>query len=143
MTLAAEDYKNLLAEKGLKVTPQRISVLEAVYTLHNHPTAEMIREHIRTTHPNIATGTVYKVLDVLVGKALVRRVKTDKDIMRYDGMMESHHHLYCSDTERIEDYIDEELDDMLREYFSRKKIRNFQIEEIKLQINGKFKTPKS
>ena len=143
MTSTAEHYKNLLEEKGLKVTPQRISVLQAVHTLRNHPTADMITEYIKTFYPNIATGTVYKVLDVLVEKDLLKRVKTDKDIMRYDGVLESHHHLYCSDTERIEDYIDDDLDGLLRDYFSKRKISNFQIEEIKLQINGKFKTPES
>lgn len=141
MTASIEYIKNQLVDKGLKVTPQRISVLEAVYLLGNHPTAEMITEHIKSTHPNIATGTVYKVLEVLVDNRLVKRVKTDKDAMRYDGILESHHHLYCSESEKIEDYIDEELDHMLEAYFRKKGIKGFQIEEIKLQINGKFEKP--
>ena len=143
MSVSIEHIKNQLVDKGLKVTPQRISVLEAVYLLGNHPTAEMITDHIKSTHPNIATGTVYKVLDVLVDNRLVKRVKTDRDVMRYDGMLESHHHLYCSDSQKIEDYIDEELDLMLEAYFRKKKIKDFRIEEIKLQINGKFEATQS
>jgi Fur family peroxide stress response transcriptional regulator len=131
--------KDRLKEAGLKVTPQRLAILEAVSDLGNHPSAENIIEYIRSAHPGIATGTVYKVLDVLVEKNLIRKVKTEKDVMRYDGVLDNHHHLYCAQSERIEDYTDEELDQILQEYFRKKAIPGFRIEEINLQIKGKFK----
>ncbi len=130
--------KDKLVEKGLKVTPQRIAILEAIYTLNNHPTAEMIMDYIKNTHPGIASATVYKVLDALLEKQLINRVKTDKDIMRYDGVIENHHHLYCSESDRIEDYNDEKLNTMLEKFFRENAIPEFKIEDIKLQIIGKF-----
>ena len=133
-----EDFSNKLIEKGLKVTPQRIAILEAIVKLNNHPTAENIIEYIRKNHPNIATATVYKVLDALVSSELIKKVKTERDIMRYDAIMESHHHLYCSKSDRIEDYNDNELNEMLDNYFEKKGIPDFKIEDIKLQIIGKF-----
>jgi Fur family transcriptional regulator, peroxide stress response regulator len=129
---------NKLIENGLKVTPQRIAILEAIVMLNNHPTAENIIDYIRKKHPNIATATVYKVLDALVEKDLIKKVKTDKDIMRYDAVMEKHHHIYCSDSERIEDYRDEELDGIISKHFERKEIPDFKIEDIRLQIIGRF-----
>ena len=133
-----EDFTNTLVNKGLKVTPQRMSVLEAVYSLHNHPTAENIISEIRQKHPHIAIGTVYKILETLVENKIIKRVKTDKDIMRYDGIYESHHHLYCSTCDLIEDYNDNELDKILRDYFKSKELAGFKIEEFVLQIKGKF-----
>lgn len=133
------EIRNKLIETGLKVTPQRIAILEAIIVLNNHPTAENIIEFIRKNHPNIATATVYKVLDVMVRNELIKKVKTDKDILRYDAIMEKHHHLYCSETDRIEDYVDDELNKMIEDYFVKKGIKDFQIEDIKLQIIGKFK----
>jgi Fur family transcriptional regulator, peroxide stress response regulator len=127
-----------LIEKGLKVTPQRIAILDAIIKLNNHPTADNIIAFIRQNHPNIATATVYKVLDALAENGLIKKVKTEKDIMRYDAIMESHHHLYCSESDRIEDYNDEELNTILESYFEKKGIPNFRIEDIKLQIIGKF-----
>jgi len=44
-----------LFDAGLKITPQRIAVLEAVLKLRNHPTAENVIDFIKTNHPNIAT----------------------------------------------------------------------------------------
>lgn len=136
--MKAEEISKKLIEKGLKVTPQRIAVFEAIINLHNHPTAENIIEFIRKSNPHIATATVYKVLDALTDNGLIKKVKTEKDIMRYDAILESHHHLYCSVSDRIEDYIDEELNKMLESHFTTKGIPDFQIEDIKLQIIGKF-----
>ena len=136
--MKAEEISIKLLEKGLKVTPQRIAILEAIIKLKNHPTAENIIEFIRNDNPNIAIATVYKVLDVLLANNLISKVKTDKDIMRYDAILESHHHLYCSETDRIEDYEDEELNGILTSYFEKREISNFKVEDIKLQILGKF-----
>lgn len=141
MIVSVSQIKDKLAEKGLKITPQRIAILEAIYTLNNHPTAEMIMNYIKNSHPSIATGTLYKVLDVLIENKLINRVKTEKDAMRYDSIMEHHHHLYSIESEDIKDYADEELDQLLADYFRKNGIANFEIREIKLQIKGRFLEP--
>lgn len=134
----AGEISSKLYEKGLKVTPQRIAIFEAILKLNNHPTAENIIEYIRKNHPNISVATVYKVLDVLVENGMIKKVKTENDMMRYDAIMESHHHIYCSDSDKIEDYVDDDLNKILENYFSEKKIPHFRIEDIKLQIIGKY-----
>jgi len=40
-------FREQLKSKGLKVTPQRVAIYEAVAELHNHPTAENIIEYIK------------------------------------------------------------------------------------------------
>ncbi len=127
-----------LQEKGLKVTPQRVAIYEAIVQLENHPTAENVIEYIKENHPNISVGTVYKVLDSLVENELVQKVKTEKGIKRYDAILSNHHHLYCIETDRIEDYEDEKLNALITDYFKKIKIKNFKVRDIKLQITGKF-----
>ena len=131
-------FREKLQEKGLKVTPQRVAIYEAIVKLKNHPTAENLIEYIKVNHPNIAVGTVYKVLDSLVENELLKKVKTEKDIMRYDAVLSNHHHLYCAETDRIEDYEDEKLNTLINDYFKKNKIKNFKVQDIKLQITGKF-----
>ena len=133
-----ELLKQKLAEKGMKITPQRMAILEAIYELNNHPTADNIIEFIRKTHPNVAIGTVYKVLETLVENGLIKKVTTDRDFMRYDGILENHHHLYCSSCDLIEDYYDKELDDLLRKYFENKHLPGFKPKEFVVQIKGTF-----
>jgi len=139
--MKAHELSNKLIEKGLRVTPQRIAILDAIIKLNNHPVVENIVEYIRKNHPNISVATVYKALDALVENGLIKKVKTEKDSMRYDAIMENHHHIYYSDSDRIEDYYDDELNELLETYFEKKKIPYFKIEDIKLQIIGKHMKP--
>lgn len=127
-----------LQAKGLKVTPQRVAIYEAIVELNIHPTAENVIEYVKANHPNISVGTVYKVLDSLVENELLKKVKTENGIMRYDAVLSNHHHLYCAETDRIEDYEDEQLNKLISDYFEKNKIKNFKVQDIKLQITGKF-----
>ena len=128
----------ILTDNNLKVTPQRTAVLEVIYTLNNHPSADYIIDYLRLNFPHIPLSTVYKILDVFVGKGIVSKVKTDDEVMRYDFVKEKHHHLYCAESERIEDYYDKGLDKLLENYLKKKTIPNFKIKDIKLQIVGNF-----
>jgi Fur family peroxide stress response transcriptional regulator len=137
--MADKEVIKILAENNLKVTPQRIAVLEVIMGLENHPSAETIVEYIRLNFPHVPIGTVYKILDAFVEKGIIKRVETDGDIMRYDAVLEKHHHLYCADSERIEDYYDDELNKILSDFFRKKKIPDFTVEDFKVHITGKFK----
>ena len=132
------EARTKLIEKKLRITPQRLSILEAVLKLNNHPTADDVAASIKQKHPNIATGTVYKVLDSLVTNGVVKKVKTERDVMRYDAILENHHHLYCAESDRIVDYYNNEINTLLSEYFKKNGIPDFEIGDIKLQIIGKF-----
>lgn len=137
--MANKDVIKILAEHDIKVTPQRIAVLEVIMGLEFHPSAEDIVDYIRLSFPHVPIGTVYKILNVFIEKGIVSKVKTNGDTIRYDSVMEKHHHLYCSASDRIEDYYDEELNKILSEYFKKKKIPDFTIEDYKVHITGKFK----
>lgn len=132
------NFREKLRDKGLKITPQRVAIFEAIVLLDNHPTAEDIIASVKINHPNISVGTVYKVLDTFVENNLLKKVKTEKDSMRYDPHVSNHHHLYCSQTERIDDYDDEKLNELIGNYFKTNKIKNFKIQDVKLQITGTF-----
>jgi Fur family peroxide stress response transcriptional regulator len=128
----------ILVEKNLKVTPQRIAVLDILLNMDNHPSAEDIAEYMRLSFPHVPIGTVYKILEVFVEKGIVNRVKTADDTLRYDAVQEKHHHLYSSQSDQIVDYYDDELNKILEDHFRKKQIPDFKIEDIKLQIIGKF-----
>ncbi|MDF1571406.1 MAG: Fur family transcriptional regulator [Bacteroidales bacterium] len=138
--MSETDFHSLLKDAGLKVTPQRVAVLEAVFSIEGHPSSDEVSKYVKKRHPNIALGTIYNILDSLTDKGILNRVKTDKGVMLYDSVGKKHHHLYCNESNRIEDFYDDELDAMLEAYFTKKKISGFDIRDIKLQLVGKFKT---
>ncbi len=130
--------RELIASRGLKVTPQRVIVLHSLHRLRSHPAAENLIEYIRSEQPNIAIGTIYYILETFTEKGLIRKVKTERDVMRYDAILDKHHHLHYTDSDRIADYYDEDLNIILEKYFKQKKIPNFKIEEINLHITGHY-----
>jgi Fur family transcriptional regulator, peroxide stress response regulator len=136
--MANKSIIKILVDNNLKVTPQRIAILEVILTLENHPTAEKITEYLRLTHPNVSLGTIYKTLDTLLKKGIIHKVYNDNDYMRYDAIIEKHHHLYSSESDRIEDYADKKLNEIIKKYFKNIEIPGFAVEDIKLQIIGKF-----
>ena len=137
MELVREIIQKLNAV-GLKITPQRVAVMKTLMTLKNHPTADDLFTEVSKTMPGLSPTTIYNTLDSFVEKGLVKRVKTDADIMRYDAITEHHHHLYCAVSDRMEDYFDPELDQMLIDYFQKKQIRGFNLHDIRLQLMGNF-----
>lgn len=138
-----EKIRTILNSKGLRVTPQRIAVLKTLLGTRSHPTAEEIAQDVRDKNPNIAIGTVYNILDTFLEKGMVKLVKTDRDSMRYDAVLDSHHHIYDTSNNSITDYYDDELNRLLGDYFREKGIPGFEISELKLQILGKYDTGKS
>ena len=99
----AEQFKKLLKEKGLKVTNQRILVLQALTESGDtHLTAEQIYELVRADFPDIGLATVYRTIQVLLELDLIDRVNFDDGIERYelartkaDGSKHHNHHMIC------------------------------------------------
>ncbi|MEK6475987.1 Fur family transcriptional regulator [Catalinimonas sp. 4WD22] len=136
------DIREILSGAGLKATQQRMVVYQALLkTMNQHPTAERIFEVVRPQNPSISLGTVYKTLDTFVSNGLAGKVASDAGFMRYDINMEQHSHIYCSNTQEIIDYHDDELDQLIQRYFEKKNIRNLKIKNIHVQINGLKEDP--
>ncbi len=130
------EIQEILKEHGLKVTPQRKVILQVLRTMKNHPTAEMIIREVTLKEPDISTATVYKTLDIFVRKGIIRKIKTDDDIMRYDPFTDRHHHIYSLDSNEIIDYADKELNNLLESYFRKKNIPGFRVKDFRLEIIG-------
>ena len=70
-------------------TIQRALVLEAVQSLHNHPTSADVYEVVR------ARATVYRNLGVLANRGEVLRVEVPNGADRYDFLNKPHYHAKC------------------------------------------------
>ncbi len=134
--LTYSQVKERLINYKLKATQQRIVIYDALIQLHNHPKAEYIYDFVKAKNPSISLATIYKTLDTFVSSGLAAKVMSENGTARYDGFMEQHSHLYCTNTEEIIDFEDDQLSKLIQNYFKNKKIKNFKINDIKLQING-------
>lgn len=95
-------FKEILREKGLKVTAQRRLVLEAVASHPGqHLTAEEIYGLVRDRYPEIGLATVYRTVQVLMDLQVIDKVSFGDGLARYelaveyDGNHHHHHHAIC------------------------------------------------
>ena len=65
-------------------TRQRALVLEAVRSLHNHPTSADVYDAVREKHPSISRATVYRNLNVLTEQGEVLHIPVAGGADRYD-----------------------------------------------------------
>ena len=87
---------NELREKGLRLTPQRELVLQAVRDL-GHATPEEVATRIHLTHPGINLSTVYRNLETLENVGLVQHTHLGHGGATYHAAEElTHLHLVCS-----------------------------------------------
>ena len=76
-------------------TRQRALVLEAVRSLHNHPTSADVYDAVREKHPSISRATVYRNLNVLTEQGEVLHIPVAGGADRYDFRCDCHYHAIC------------------------------------------------
>src|ERR687897_1679794 len=95
MTGVATDPVDLLRQRGIQVTAQRLAVLRAV-TGQPHITADGVAEIVRAEIGAISLQSVYDALRVLVAEGLIRRIQPAGSSARFeDRVGDNHHHLIC------------------------------------------------
>jgi Fur family peroxide stress response transcriptional regulator len=92
-----------LRKKGLKITPQRLTIFKILKDNKSHPCAEEIYLKVRKEFPTISLATVYQTLDTLEHIGGVQVLRCDKKKTRYDGDLSLHHHLVCIKCNKIMD----------------------------------------
>ena len=105
-----------IREAGLKLTPQRKAVYEAM-----------------TKDKEITLSTVYRILDSFCKAGLLSLVcHPDTGKCYYDITVHSHHHLFNG--QQIMDYEDPELTRMIQQYLESKNLVSDDIDKIQVQI---------
>ncbi|GEN48674.1 Fur family transcriptional regulator [Ligilactobacillus pobuzihii] len=104
LVTAAENLK----EHGIKNTPQRQVILAYLMTSHEHPSIEMIYDHVRKNGFSVSLATVYNTLELLQDNKLITEVAPDNDgHMRYDHLDKPHYHVICVSCNKIVDVYDD------------------------------------
>ena len=92
-----------LKESGLRLTHQRLEVAREIACNSTHPDVEAVYLGVRRRVPTISLDTVYRTLGDLERLGLIRRVETLGGPVRYDPILEPHHHFICARCGLIQD----------------------------------------
>ncbi len=94
---------DLLHDRGLRVTAQRLAVLRVV-SGDPHLTADAVAEGVRAEVGSISLQGVYDALGVLVDAGLVRRIQPAGSPALFEGRVsDNHHHVICRSCGRVSD----------------------------------------
>lgn len=82
---------------------QRESIKKYLMSTHEHPTAEVVYQHVRKEYPKISLGTVYRNLTLLVDLGEAKKISTGDGTDHFDGDTSAHSHYYCKCCKRVMD----------------------------------------
>ena len=103
MRADSDTLKDLLRERGLRVTQPRVAVLSYLASTDRHPTAEEVETAVNAGGPVLSRASVYNVLHSLSRAGLVTGMSVKDGPARYDAHVAPHHHLVCRACGRVED----------------------------------------
>lgn len=98
------NYTNLLKEYDLKVTPQRVAIVEELYK-NGHMNIDDLYKKLLSKFPSVSLATIYKNINAMVEKVFLSEVKIPNSKSVYELVKAEHAHLACSCCGHIEDII--------------------------------------
>lgn len=87
----------------VKYSRQREAIKNFLMSRKDHPTAEVVYEHVLKAFPNISLGTVYRNLSFLVDNGQAVKVPCEDGSVHFDGNVMPHYHFQCTECGAIID----------------------------------------
>ncbi|MCD6565325.1 MAG: transcriptional repressor [Bacteroidales bacterium] len=121
---------NLLKEKNISPSIQRIRVLDYLQNSKNHPTVDNIYIDLVKEIPTLSKTTVYNILKLFTEKNIARTVRIGNNEARYDGNTSTHGHFKCDKCGNIYDF------NVNTEELKFTGLDKFRINEYHIYLNG-------
>jgi Fe2+ or Zn2+ uptake regulation protein len=101
---AREKFRKFLAQKGLRVTSQRLAIFDAAFARKEHFTAEQLLDYARAIDDSVSRATVYRTLPIMTQSALMREIDIGSGEKFYMPNLEQNTQIaqvVCLDCDRI------------------------------------------
>jgi len=106
--MESRDIKRRIIEgmkkRGLKLTRQRLEIIDIIAREKSHPSASAILAKARNNEPTISLSTVYYTLDIMKRAGLIKELEFNDRDSRYEGDVSDHFNLVCTGCGKIEDF---------------------------------------
>ncbi len=129
-------YTDMIRASGLKATPQRISILNVLNQMDTHPSAEMLMKELEDQGHFMSVGTVYNILETFSEKGLILKLKDNQEVMRFDAKTDFHVHIYNDSDNKIEDYVDPEFENLLKNYLEKALPKEMSLNRIDVSLHS-------
>lgn len=110
-------FEAFLRGKKLKLTGERMTILQAIFAKSSHFDAEMLHAGLRDKGGDISRATVYRTLDLLVQCGLVRKNSLGSSHANYEAARDNEHHdhLICLNCTKVIEFYRPDLETLQEE----------------------------
>lgn len=107
-----KQFKAALREESLRLTNQRLAVLEDILDSGEHRECDDIFLSLRSKRTPVSRATIYRTLDVLERVGFVRKMDIGDGRFRYESKItQPHHdHMVCLQCGLIIEFVDLEIE---------------------------------
>ena len=117
----------------VKYSRQREAIKNFLMSRKDHPTAEVVYEHVLKAFPNISLGTVYRNLNLLADQGKLLRIRVPNGSDRFDGWTEGHTHILCTHCGQVFDIPFQDLPGLEKQIHG---IPDFTVTGYQLLVEG-------
>lgn len=129
-----EEFQKILKQNGLKITPQRIAVHEAMLEL-GHASADMVTARILNAEKaKVTVASVYNILTQISLLGVYHHRLSENNKMYFDVNTFKHFHLYDTVNHTFSDVIDDELYSQVEDKLLARRFKGYKIDGIDVQI---------
>ncbi len=133
MTCNPSHLAQQVREKGFRLTPQRIAIMNALHATGRHLSATDIYALVHTSTPGLTEPTVYRTLEFLVQNDMVRATHAGNGKMEYELARHQHHHIVCNACGQTQEVSQAQLQAI---YDQMEQITGFRMTESHLTFTG-------
>ena len=90
-------------EKTVKQFRKRNAILAYLRETTEHPSAEMVYNHLKPEYPDLSLGTVYRNLAKFKEEGEIMSIGAVNGVERFDGNTMPHVHFVCTGCEAVAD----------------------------------------
>ncbi|MDD3025806.1 MAG: transcriptional repressor [Aliarcobacter skirrowii] len=121
----------LLKNYDLKVTPQRIAIIEELYK-NGHMNIDDLYKKLLDKFPSVSLATIYKNINSMVEKLFLSEVKIPNAKTVYELSKNEHAHLVCSNCKAVMD-IELDSSDISKQISN---LNNFKVNQTDIILSG-------
>ncbi|HJD97578.1 Fur family transcriptional regulator [Mailhella massiliensis] len=106
-------FSEYLKQKGLRVTPQRLKILDAFMSTDEHVSMEELFLLVRSKDSTVGQVTVYRTLKLLCEAGIASAVNFEEGMVRYEPVgMHHHDHLVCEKCGRKIEFVNNAIESL-------------------------------
>jgi Fur family iron response transcriptional regulator len=96
-------FQELLEQRGIQATAQRLRIAELLFARDQHLTAEQSLEALAEDGSQVSKATVYNTLNLFAEKGLLKPLLVDPERGLFDSNTRPHYHIHVEDTGELID----------------------------------------